>query len=59
VVPHHVQRAHAASYVFSEVLVSGSSEYDGVDDDVLLSRKHQTLPGMPNLLATGTVGLWH
>ena len=59
VVPHHVQRAHAASYVSSEVLESGSSEYDGVNDDVLLSRKLQTSPGMPNLLATGTVGLWH
>ena len=41
-VPHRVKRAHAASYVSSEVLVSGSSEYDGVDDDVLLSRKLQT-----------------
>ena len=41
-VPHHGQRTHAASYVFSEVLVSGSSEYDDVDDDVLLSRKLQT-----------------
>jgi hypothetical protein len=48
VVPHHGQRAHAASYVSSEALVSGSSEYDGVDDDVLFSRKLQTSPGMLN-----------
>ena len=53
---HYDQWAHAASFVSWVVLVSDSSGCDGVNDDVLSSRKPQTSPRMPNSPAAGTVG---